>query len=346
MKTIAPKDNPYLIGHEKAESFVLEAWRQNNLHHALLISGEKGIGKATFAYRIARFLLQADETKRNNYKSLEISPESSVFRQINSGSHPDLKVIERGYIKTDRQKIIKAIQSGNYMSDEELSDLKKSSEIVIDDIREINDFLSKSSANDNWRVVLIDCADEMNRSSSNALLKALEEPPHKTLMMLISHNPAILLPTIRSRCTKIELHPLTDNLVASLLRRYRPELNETKIKKLCSMAKGSIGKAIQYADNHAEEFYEELKALSDAGNNFHIAQMLKFCSTAATEDNYELFKELVLKFLLEKARSGKKVDSFAALFDKATATFRETEALNLDKKQAITDIMIGIARLN
>ena len=346
MESIAPKDNPYLIGHEKAENFVLEAWRNHNLHQALLISGEKGIGKATFAYRIARFLLQADETKRDSYKSLEISPQAQVFRQISSGSHPDFKVIERGYIKTDRQKIIKAIQSGNYMSDEELSDLKKSTEIVVDDVRDINEFLSKRSANDNWRVVLIDSADEMNRSSANAILKILEEPPHKTLMLLISHNPTILLPTIRSRCAKLELKPLDNNLVSSLLRRYRPELNETEIKQLSTMAKGSIGKAIQYADNHAANFYDELKTLAECGNNFQTAQMLKFCSTAANESNYELFKELILKFLLEKARLGKKIDSYAAMFDKATSIFKETEALNLDKKQAITDIMVGIARIN
>ncbi len=346
MEIVSPKDNPYLVGHEEAEKFILESWRNHKLHQALLISGEKGIGKATLAYRIARFLLQADESKRDTYKTLEVSPNNKVFKQISSGSHPDFKIVERDYIKTDRQKIIKAIQNGNYMSDEELNELKKSAEIVVDDVRRVNEFLAHSSADNNWRIVLIDSVDEMNRSSANAMLKILEEPPHKTLMILISHNPEILLPTIRSRCAKLPLKPLSDNLTASLLRRYRPELSESEIKKICQMARGSIGKAISYADGEAANFYAQLTDIATLGNNFKIASMLKFCTVASGECNYELFKELVLKFLLEKARCGQKVDSYAEMFDKATKIFKETEVLNLDKKQAITDIMIGIARIN
>lgn len=345
MENIAPRDNPYLIGHEKAEKFVLDAWKRDNLHQALLITGEKGIGKATLAYRIARFLLSANNNNRDNYNTLEISPTSNTFKQISSGAHPDFKVVERGYIKTDRQKIVKAVQSGNYLSSEELSELKKSAEIVVDDVREVNSFLSKSSADGNWRVVLIDSVDEMNRSSANAILKILEEPPHKTLMLLVSHNPELLLPTIRSRCAKLELKPLDDNLVASLLRRYRPEESESEIKKISNLAKGSIGKAISYCDGKAVNFYEQLEAIASAGTAFRIADMLKFCTQAATDDNYELFKELVLKFLLAKVKNGQKIAQYAEMFDKATKIFRETEALNLDKKQAIVDIMVGVTKI-
>ncbi|MBQ9235861.1 MAG: DNA polymerase III subunit delta' [Alphaproteobacteria bacterium] len=345
MESFEPKDNAYLAGHSEAEKFVLEAWRRGNLHQALLISGAKGIGKATFAYRVARFLLSADETKRDKYTSLEVSAEAKVFKQISSESHPDFKVVERGYIKTDKQKIIKAVQSGNYMSDDELRELKKSGEIVVDDVRAVNEFLSKSSADGNWRVVLIDSVDEMNRSAANAVLKILEEPPHKTIMLLVSHNPKGLLPTIRSRCAKLELKPLSDSLTASLLRRYRSELSESEIKQICAMAEGSIGKAIVYADGKAAEFYKRIYDVATGGKNFRIAPMLKFCAEAASETNYELFKELILKFLTEQAKAGNKVEESAEVFDKAVKIFREQEAVNMDKRQVVTDIMTKVARI-
>lgn len=345
MENIAPKDNPFLIGHEEQEQFILNAWRENKLHQSLLISGPLGIGKATFAYRIARFLLSADSNKAETYKSLEIAPDSKVFRQVSSGAHPDFKIVERGYIKTDRQKIYKAIASGNYMDDDELSELKKSSEIVVDDVREVNEFLSKRSADGNWRVVVVDSADEMNRASANALLKILEEPPHKTLMLLIAHNPASLLPTIRSRCAKLELKPLKENQVASLLRRYRAELPENEVKKISAMADGSIGKAIVYADGGAVDFYEKIVALAAAGKNFKTAEMLKFCDMASSDINYDLFKELIGKFLVNRASQGIMVDSIADFFAKTVQTFRDVDSLNLDKRQAVTNIMSSLVRM-
>lgn len=344
--SLAPKDNPYLAGHEDMEKMFLDAWKNNSLHQSWLVSGAKGIGKATFCYRIARFLLNADEKQRQNYTSLEVSPESLAFKQISNGSHPDFKLLERGYLKTERQKIVKAIKDGNYMTDEDLSELKKSSVITVDDVRTVNEFLSKKSADGCWRVVLIDSVDEMNTSSANAVLKILEEPPHKTLMLLVSHNPARLLPTIRSRCAKVELKPLKDNIVASLLRRYRPQTSEDMVKKTTAIAGGSIGKAIAYIDGGAVQYYEKIYALATAGKNFKTAEMLKFCDeAAATEENYGLFKELVLKFLSEQARSLNKVEESAKAFDKAVRTFLETESLNLDKRQAVMNIMVGICKV-
>ena len=344
--SFAPKDNPYLSGHEDMEKMFLEAWKNKSLHQAWLISGIKGIGKATFAYKVARFLLEADESRRESYATLDVSPDSRTFKQICSGSHPDFKLLERGYLKTEKQKIVKAIKDGNYLSDDELGELKKSSVISVDDVRTVNEFLSKKSANDRWRVVLVDSVDEMNASSANAILKILEEPPYKTLMLLVSHNPSRLLPTIRSRCAKLELKPLKDGIVASLLRRYRPESTEDLIKKTTAIAGGSIGKAIAYIDGNAAAYYDRIYALATAGKNFKTAEMLKFCDeAAATEENYELFKELILKFLSEQARALNKVEETAEAFDKATRVFLETDSLNLDKRQAVMNIMVGICRV-
>ncbi len=338
-----PKDNYYLTGFESAEKIILDAWKNNALHQSWLISGEKGIGKTTFAYRIARFLLSADENRKDSYVSLDVSSDNPVFKQIASGAHPDFKIVERGFIKTERQKIEKAVKVGNYMTDDELKTLKKSSVISVEDVRTINDFLAKKSADGRWRVVIVDCADEMNHNSANAILKILEEPPHKSILLLISHNPTTLLPTIKSRCAKLAIRPLEDNVVASLLRRYRPELKEDKVKKIAAIAGGSIGKAIVYADENAIEFYEEIYALATSGKKFKIGEMLDFCDEVVeAEESYMLFKELILKFLNEQIKSGNKIEETAKLFSNTVKIFNETEKLNLDKKQAVMIIMNDI----
>lgn len=125
-------------------------------------------------------------------------------------------------------------------------------------MRTINEFLAKKSSNDGWRVVIVDSIDDLNNAGANAILKILEEPPAKTVIMLISHNPNRLLPTIRSRCAKMNLKPLAENEVASLLRRYRPELSEKAVKGLAELSSGSVGKAIRYADNAALASYDDL----------------------------------------------------------------------------------------
>ena len=164
-KDINPRNNNYLIGQEKAEEMFLQAWKSENLHHAWILSGRKGVGKATLAYRITRFMLWANISDKNNYTSLNVPENSPIFKQVSDGSHPDLKVLERGFTETDKRKVIKAIQNGEPMNDDELARLKKSAYIRIDEVREAVDFLSRTSFNDGWRIVIIDSADEMNRNA-------------------------------------------------------------------------------------------------------------------------------------------------------------------------------------
>ncbi|MFR8206156.1 MAG: hypothetical protein ACLU99_07325 [Alphaproteobacteria bacterium] len=119
----------------------------------------EGIGKATLAYRFARFLLSADNTRKDSYTSLDVSPASPVFKLVSNNSHPDLKIIERDYTDTDKKKILKAIKDGEQLSSGEMKELKKSAFIRVDDVRTINEFLSKRSSNDGWRIVIIDSID-------------------------------------------------------------------------------------------------------------------------------------------------------------------------------------------
>ncbi len=344
---ISPRSNPVLFGHEKAEQILLEGWKNNSLHNSWLFSGVEGIGKATLAYRFARFLLSADENRREEYKSLDVGNGNQVFRLVAKDSHPDLKVLERDFTETDRKKVLKAIKDGEAMSSDELKGLKKSAFIRVDDVRTINEFLSKKSSNDGWRVVIVDSVDDMNASSANAVLKILEEPPHKAIMILISHNPNRLLPTIKSRCAKLNLQPLDENTVASLLRRYRPELTEKTVKGLSHICSGSIGKAINYADNDALSGYEKLENIVAAGKNFKLADLTAFCDAAvASEDSYYLTQELVLKYIAEHIKNSRDIEAMAAVWEKSIKMFDEVERLNMDKKQVLLNVIYSICKAN
>ncbi len=344
-QNLSPRNNNFLIGFEEEEKFLLEAWKKNTLHNSWLFSGVEGIGKASLAYKFAKFVLFADEKDKDKYTSLDIPPQSAVNNLVSNNAHPDLKIIERDYIEADKKKIIKAIKDGEQLAQEDLKELKKSANIKVDEVRTINEFLSKRSGNDGWRVVIIDSIDDMNTSSANAILKTLEEPPHKALMLLISHNPNRLLPTIKSRCAKLNLKPLSEENVASLLRRYRPNMSEKEIKELTPLSSGSIGKALLYADNDALEVYHRLSQIIYEKEKFALSDLLEFCNTySADEESYALVQELILKFIAENIEQVSDINEFAKSWEETIKIFNETAALNLDKKQALMNIIINLTK--
>ncbi len=343
---ITPRNNSFLLGQIKAEELFLKAWKKQTMHHAWILNGPKGIGKATLAYRIARFLLWADENKKDSYNSLNIPEDSSVFKQVAMGSHPNLMVVERDYIEADRKKIIKAIQKGEALDEEELNGMKKSAFIRVDDIRKVNDFLSKTSFNDNWRIVIIDSADEMNKNAANALLKILEEPPAHTILLLISHNAGLLLPTIRSRCAKLPLQMLNTDETASLLRRYRSNLNEAMIAKIAEMCPQSIGKAIGYADLDAVEMYDNLCKILYAKQKFSLTDLLDFCtSLSADNDAFNLLQELILKFIRENLPHCQDVEALYSCWDETNHMFADCQNINMDKRQMLINLITKISKV-
>ncbi|MGD8327641.1 MAG: AAA family ATPase, partial [Sphingomonadales bacterium] len=167
-----------LLGYDEAERLFLDALNSDRLHHAWLLTGPKGIGKATFAYRLSALLL-SDST---NGDIDELHP---AIRLLRNEAHPDLRILKRGI-------------------DPKTGKLK--SEISVADIRVLQGFLGSTAAQGGWRIIIIDAADDLNRNAANALLKILEEPPKKVAFFLISHAPGRLLPTIRSRCRHLALH--------------------------------------------------------------------------------------------------------------------------------------------
>lgn len=335
---VYPNENTYLIGHDKEVELFLSAYNQGTLHHGWLITGDEGIGKATLAYKIARFLLSAETGK--TYNSLDIAPNSPIIAQVAQKSHPDFKVLERDFTETDKKKLIKAINQGETVDEEMRQSLKRSAVIKVEDVRDVVSFLLKKSFNDNWRVVIVDSVDDLNTSSANALLKILEEPPLKSILLLISHNPGRVLPTIRSRCAKLALHPLKNDEVASLLRRYLPELSETEIKNLAKLSGGSIGRALRYAQNDALKIYESIKKICYSGAKTKGEDLLELVSLVASdEDIWTLFQELVCRFSRETLTEVGDLREFYEAYETSLKIFDETSRLNMDKKQAALQIL-------
>ncbi|HEY8963432.1 MAG TPA: DNA polymerase III subunit delta' [Alphaproteobacteria bacterium] len=219
-----------LIGHASAEKQILEWWSSGHMPHALVIAGPKGIGKATLAFRLARFLLAHPDLPGESLfgapeipESLSIPQFDKIYSLVASGGHPDMMVVERAF-------------------DDRKNDFRQ--EIVVDDVRGVPSFLRMTASMGGWRVVLIDDADTLNRNAQNALLKVLEEPPPQTLLMLVAHSAGALIPTIRSRSRVLNLSPLSKDDFATLLKRGAPNLMQGDIDLLMDYAAGSPGQAL------------------------------------------------------------------------------------------------------
>ncbi len=241
-----PRANPELVGHENAEAALRRLFQSGRMPHAVLMTGPRGIGKATLAYRFARFVLAHGANGgeimglAEDEGALAVSVASGAFRRVASGGHADLLSVERAYDPRRR---------------------RLRSEIVVDETREIAAFLRLTAGEGGWRVVIVDGADAMNRSAANALLKILEEPPRRALLLLVAHNPGRLLPTILSRCRRFPMTPLPPSTVARLLETYRPDLPQAQSAPLVALAEGSIGRALELAEAGGVDLYRAILAL-------------------------------------------------------------------------------------
>jgi DNA polymerase-3 subunit delta' len=226
-----PRANPILLGHEAAERTLLDAIHLGRMHHAWLITGPEGIGKATLAFRFARRLLAGHAVGSGEGGSaagtLALDPAHPVFRRVVAGGHADLLTVERAYDeKTKRRK----------------------RDIAVDDVRKINGFMALTPAEGGWRVAVVDGAEDLNQNSANALLKILEEPPSRAILILVCSAPGRLPATIRSRCRHLRLSPLSDDVMARLLAMYLPKRGQDDRDRLITLAEGSIGRALAMAD--------------------------------------------------------------------------------------------------
>ncbi|HEY5301284.1 MAG TPA: DNA polymerase III subunit delta', partial [Acetobacteraceae bacterium] len=220
-----PRANPTLIGHDSAEATLLGALGGARMHHAWMITGPEGVGKATLAFRFARRLLAGASAGG----TLALDPAHPVARRIAAGGHADLFTLRRT-IGADGKKL--------------------RNEIGVDDVRAVSAFLRLTPAEGGWRVVIVDRADELNRNAANALLKILEEPPPRALLLLVCASPGRLPITLRSRCRRLALRPLSDADMARLLALDLPEVAEDERARLIALAEGSPGRALLLRDAH------------------------------------------------------------------------------------------------
>jgi DNA polymerase-3 subunit delta' len=183
-----PRETFSFVGHDTEEDAFAEALRGRRMHHAWLLAGPKGVGKATLAYRVARAALGA---KRTGPRPLDVDPEDPVARRVMALSHPDLFVLRRGLNERGKPR----------------------REIAVDDARELGHFFSLAPSEGGMRVAIVDAVDDLNRNAANAILKTLEEPPARSILMLVCHAPGAILATIRSRCRRLALRPLSNELV-------------------------------------------------------------------------------------------------------------------------------------
>jgi DNA polymerase III subunit delta' len=210
-ETPHPRETFSFVGHDEQEAAMLEALRGGRMHHAWLVTGAKGLGKATLAYRFARLALGA---KHVGPRPLGVDPEDQIARRIAALSHPDLFILRRGLNERGKPR----------------------REITVDDARELGAFFSLAPSEGGMRVAIVDAVDDLNRNAANAILKTLEEPPSRSVLLVVCHAPGAILPTIRSRCRRLALRPLSDELVAKALGE--------KDDAIVALAKGRPGRAI------------------------------------------------------------------------------------------------------
>jgi DNA polymerase-3 subunit delta' len=328
MPTPEPRANPILLGHESAEATLLEALRANRLHHAWLITGADGVGKATLAYRFARFLLSG----RPAGDTLELPPNHPTFRRVAAASHADLLTIERAYDPKRR---------------------RMRTQIAVDDVRRINGFMSLTPAEGGWRVVIVDGAEDLNQASANALLKILEEPPSRAILLLVCAATGRLPATIRSRCRRLRLSPLNEAAMAPLLRDYLPELAPDERGRLATLAEGSPGRALLLAAEEGlkiatmvDKVFAELPDLPPM-RAFDVADAL-----GRSETGFSTFMDLLRAGLAAAVRDAvrgradpeqarivglRPLDDWGKVWQGLTTLQHETERFALDKRQALIE---------
>lgn len=325
---LTSRTNTELFGHAEAEAGLLRDLAAGTLAHGWIINGPQGIGKATLAYRFARTLLGSTPQ------------DDSVYRRMVAGSHSDLLVIEPAY---DAKK-------EEYARD-----------ISVDQARTIAQFLSLTPGESQWRVVIVDSIDALNANAANAILKILEEPPPQAILLLVSHNPGRLLPTIRSRCRTLRLAPLDDAAFSAVMQHIAPDIDYTECNILAQLSNLSPGVAAQLHTQGAVALYEQLLALVASLPHLDTLKIHAFADQmhkGSVHANWQLFTRLMLTLLERAAKmaAGAGDDPalarFAALhpaavwaakWQQCADQFSLAERLHLDYKQVIITFFHSLA---
>jgi DNA polymerase-3 subunit delta' len=340
----SPEAQPRWYGATAAETTLLDAYRGGRMHHAWLLGGAKGIGKATLAYRFARFVLAHADPKALEVRratDLGLDPEHLALRKVAARAHPNLLVLQRAY-NDERKRFY--------------------TELTVDEIRRTISFFGSTSGEDGWRISIVDPADDMNASAANALLKILEEPPSQSLFLIVSHAPGRLVPTIRSRCRRLNLRPLSQDAIATALRDNAGEFDEEEVATASALAEGSLRKAIHLTTEDGLSVYRGLSGLLAGLPELDIEALHGFADRVAGRGNdeaYAGFLDTLSAWFDRRVRNESEPDPAARLAPAVRAAPLETwpelwenlrhssalaDELNLDRKQAVLSILMNLAR--
>ncbi len=285
------------LGHDKPQQIFCQSLAKDMLHHAWILAGDKGLGKAAFAQQAAHFLLNS----RNQPATFSEIQDDEAGHLLAAGSHPDFRLLRRGPKGDKEEKKVR-----DYGLDS-LDEHELARNIKVDQIRALQPLFQNQPSISEYRVVVIDAADDLERGGANAILKNLEEPPKKTIFFLISHMPDRLLPTIRSRCQMLRFDPLHDDEMRVLLKKAAPKLREADLEALVLAGAGSPGRALQYIEvglAELEALAREIIKTGDKDNRLKSELARKLALKAATP-RYRAFLERAPSLIAEEIKSAR-----------------------------------------
>ncbi|WP_439548335.1 DNA polymerase III subunit delta' [Falsiroseomonas sp.] len=323
------RSNPDLFGHDAAAAVLEKAARSGRLPHAWMAAGPPGIGKATLGYRFARWLMagMAEKPAAEGATALHLAPDHPTFRRIAAGAHADLRALRPNTGDTGVKKVIR-----------------------VDDARAAIRFMAMTPAEGGWRFVLVDGAELLQPQAANALLKTLEEPPPRAVLMLTTAAPDRLLPTILSRVRRLDLSPLAEAPMDTLLKRLQPDLNPTERSALARIAQGSPGRALMLAEGEGlaiQAMVDEVLNGLAQGDRRRWHALAEGVAAKRDGSSFATFIALMRQAISTAVRGAARgqtpppwlalrpLAEWSTLWDSLGRLATETDLLSLDRKQAV-----------
>jgi DNA polymerase-3 subunit delta' len=325
-----PRETTSLFGHRDAEAALLNAYRGGRIPHAWLIGGAQGIGKATLAYRMARFVLahsDPDAAAVRGAATLQVDPSHQVSRLVASGAHGGLLTLERSL---NDKGVLRTV-------------------ITVDETRETISFFGSTAAADGWRVCIVDTVDELNPNAANALLKILEEPPRQSLFLLVSHAPGRVLPTIQSRCRKLPLRPLdVADVIHSASEVTGNTLDGAALRAGAEAAEGSVARALTLLGGDALKLHQRTTALLDTLPAVDPRELHALGDALGGTDRGILsaFVDSVERWIAARLRADDasananlpRLARLAEVWEKINRAARDTQDYNLERKPLVFSV--------